>query len=252
MTRLNTPTTALHNRLLYEHGRDVLITPGSKCSCSPTGDPDHPNPNCAACFGAGDVYDYSQTWIERGAVTSLRQNRDWAYAGVMVTGNVALSLRPSVDLLPDGTLVQIEFKEGLPFEGQLVRRQTGGLQDGLFYTATHIDRILTTNPSTGAITYYAPTTDYLLSADQRHIVWQSGGNAPAVGTWYSIVYHAFYDWLIFTPGDARWQRHQQMGARYLMVKRHDFINAKNSATTDSHINPNIVSDPALLRAYRNS
>lgn len=202
------------------HGEWLNYFQAVKCTCTilPTGafmpDANRANPNCAACKGIGIV------WISSGQILGLVQNvnqqKDLLQSGVAAPGDLVLSPDPKYTV-SDYDKVNIAWVDGIPYEGQLVRRAASGSTDTINYPITEIINCVQINSTTGVITTYTPLIDFTFSGNV--ITWISS-NIPAAGSVYSIKYAAVVEWICFAPPQPRRERGTNLGQRIVMRKKH--------------------------------
>ncbi|MHB1418286.1 MAG: hypothetical protein ACYCX4_01675 [Bacillota bacterium] len=210
-TRLNTPK---HNDFIRRRGEWVIWQPAVKCPCGSS--PDRANINCPVCGGLG-VFHREGKEI-RGLVTGVEQEKKLLEAGIAIPGDMIFSQEVGGVKLSDYDMIKLTWKDGIPFEGQIVSRATGSATDTLYYEAKDISQCLAINETTGEITDYILDTDFSVSG--KTITWLTGGKKPANGAKYSIKYSAVFEWLVFLPPFPRVERGTDIGQKVLLRKRH--------------------------------
>lgn len=211
---------------IRRHAEWVNYSVGMKCTCTlsqPSYLPDanRANPNCQACHGLGWV------WIDKGRIQGLVENitqqKELLQAGIAAPGDLLLSPELSVTL-SDYDKIQLTWKEGIPYEGQLVTRSGTSDSDKVNYSILEIPQggIILVNASTGEITQYTLNTDFTFSG--KLIKWI--GNSPPVGSVYSVKYAALVDWIVFAPPQPRRERATNLGQRVILRKKHVVFNGQ--------------------------
>lgn len=177
------------------------------------GDANRADPNCLACKGLGMIWIPSGTII--GMVTNISQQKDLIDAGIASPGDLVLSPSDRYTV-SDYDKIQIHWHEGVPYEGQLIRRSYEDF-DTANYIITDIIDCLSVDPSTGESTIYKVDEDFTFSGTK--ITWISD-NKPAENDFYSIKYSATVDWICFAPPQPRRERGTNLGQKVIMKKKH--------------------------------
>lgn len=213
---------AAQSDFLRKHGEWILHSLAMKCNCSilPTGadypDSNRANPNCVTCKGLG------MFWMERksiwGAVQSVNQQKDLLMTGVATPGDLVLSPDPRY-LISDYDKITMEWREGIPYEGELVIRSSTGSKDTTNYQIVNIIACTQVSPDTGDVTTFNSGIDFTFSG--KEITWI--GNAPAANSFYAIKYSAVVEWICFAPPQPRMERGTNLGQRVVMRKKHMIV-----------------------------
>lgn len=211
--------TSLQNDLIRRHGEWLDYRMAMKCSCSvlPTGayrpDANRANPNCKMCKGLGILWHPKKTIL--GVVMTITQQKDLLDAGIATPGDLILlpDLRYTVS---DYDKIVVEWKEGIPYEGELLTRSGTGSVDTVNYEIADVVSCVQVDPETGDMTTYTPDVDFTFSG--RTITWIQ--NAPAASSFYSIKYSAVVEWICFAPPQPRVERSTNLGQRVVMRKKH--------------------------------
>ncbi len=204
--------SAIDSQFLGTAGQLVSLYRAMQCPCS--SDPSRAVNTCVLCGGLGRFYPdppVQKTVI----ITRVEQdNPDLIATGLAVPGDLVMS-EPMGDPYPaeQYDLITPQWG-GQPFDGQIITRGSGAT-DKLFYHAVSVDRCLSVNPATGAITSYTPGADFTFSG--RTITWI---NPPAAGVVYSVRYSALYNYVVFPPAFLRREGGTDIGAKVLLRKRH--------------------------------
>jgi len=213
------------SEFIKRHGESVKYSQGMKCTCtlSQTGyvlDPNRANPNCKACNGLGWV------WLDKGKiigmVTNISQHKELLQSGIASPGDLVFS--PNIpQTLSDYDRIQLTWKEGIPYEGELITRSDTSDTDTANYSILDVSECITVDPVTGDVAYYVKDTDFTIEG--RSITWDVvGGSEPDPGTPYSIKYSALVDWIVFAPPQPRRERGTNLGQKVLLRKKHVVFN----------------------------
>lgn len=176
-------------------------------------DANRANPNCLVCKGLG-IY-----WTAKGQIVALIQNvsqqKDLLQSGVAAPGDLVMSPDPRYTI-SDYDKIQLTWSEGIPYEGQLVRRKAGSSTDSVNYQIMENVSCVQVDEATGTITTYRPNIDFTTS--NNVITWI--GNKPADNSVYSFKYGALVEWICFAPPQPRRERGTNLGQRIVMRKKH--------------------------------
>ncbi|MGB9660660.1 MAG: hypothetical protein ACPL5F_01410 [Moorellaceae bacterium] len=193
---------------IVNHYRSMLCPCGS--------DPSMALNTCALCGGMGRIYPGIP--IQKRVILSRVEQSDpeLVAQGLAIAGDLVMS-EPIGDPVPAEEFdIIIPQWGGVPFAGQLVTRSSGST-DTLFYQAVTVDKCITVDPATGAITDYVPGVDF--TWQDKTITWLTS-HAPPTGAVYSIRYTAIFEYVVFAPALLRRERGTDLGARVLLRKRH--------------------------------
>lgn len=198
-------------RFFDRHAERVQWAQAVRCGCSNT--PENPsNSACVVCGGLGYFYPQG-LHTTRMILTSIRQQEDLVMMGLAQMGDLIGDQPPGAVSLSSWDLVLTTWTDGMPFIGTTLVRGNGST-DNLPYRAQAVYAVVQTDPTTGAVTTYAPT-DYTVHG--KTLTWLA--NAPATGSSYTIRYNASYEWVVFAPGLVRIERGTNFGPRTLLRKR---------------------------------
>lgn len=210
---------SMQSEFIRKHGELVDYFRSMKCTCSiiPTGammpDANRADPNCKACKGLGIVWEPQGKIL--GLVQNISQQKDLLQAGVASPGDLVLSPDPEYTV-SDFDKIQLGWKDGIPYEGQLVRRSMMET-DTANYQIVSVVECAQIDPSSGNIHKYTPDVDFTYSGNT--ITWISS-NKPMIGSLYTIKYAAVIDWICFAPPQPRYERGTNLGQRIIMRKKH--------------------------------
>lgn len=204
------------------HSDSVRWFPARKCACSD--DPNRADPNCRVCRGLGYFYRAYQTI--RGLVGSISSQKMLLESGIALPGDMVFTedFMPR-ERLSDMDMVRLTLDRGQPYEGDLIVRGTGAVDD-LVYLASDIIDCYQVSPVSGGITTFSKGTDFLHTSGTTAITWQAAAQ-PEVGSTYGVKYNAIFDWLVFTPPNDRFERGTSLGNRVLLRKKHTVLANRN-------------------------
>lgn len=211
---------AKQSEFIRAHGEWLDYYLAMKCTCTITvtgsmvSDANRANPNCAACKGLGIVWQKQSQII--GLVQTINQQKDLLQSGVGAPGDLVLSPDPRYTI-SDFDKIQMTWDEGIPYEGQLVKRAATGSIDTVNYRIMSVVNCIQVDPTTGSITTFIKDTDFTVSGNQ--ITWISA-NKPAISSVFSFKYSALIDWICFAPPQPRRERGTNLGQRIIMRKKH--------------------------------
>lgn len=210
-----------------EHGDRANWYQGAICSCVTQGsDMAHAQVSCKVCGGLGRFYPNTPAYI-RGIVSNAMQDRDLLATGFAISdGDLVFSADPwgEWNIGPLDLLVFDGDPHQWPFEGQVLTRGTG-TTDNLWYTASDLQLVTQSNPSTGAVTQYSGMT-----VSGKTIDWSGVSTAPAAGTNYSVKYRAKYEWVCYVPPMVRFEHTQSLGQKVVLRKRHLVVNSATAVS----------------------
>lgn len=205
-----------HEKFMRAHGDKIEWFKGYPCPCAQATDSNRPTLTCAACNGAGTVYQAKQ--VITGLITGISRERDLLLAGIAQPGDMLLGLSPyQSDMVTDWDLFKLTYRHGQPFQGQLVERSADGVTDNLAYAVKKILKVFSIDPNTGVETAYVEGTDFTVS--ENVITWL-GVNDPVPETTYSMNYMAIFDWIAFVPPTDRFEGNVNLGQKVLLRPRH--------------------------------
>jgi hypothetical protein len=214
---------ARQSEFIRQHGENLRYFLAVKCSCtmmqygSNLPDANRANPNCKACHGIGWIW--QDKGFITGLITNVSQNKDLLQSGVAAPGDLVLSPDPRYTI-SDFDKIQMQWADGIPYEGQLVTRSTGST-DTLNYAILDVISCIQTDPVTGNVTEFKKDIDFTINTTNpsNTITWITG-RGPVSGTVYSIKYKALVDWICFAPPQPRRERGTNLGQRVIMRKKH--------------------------------
>ena len=205
-----------------EHGDRASWYQGVICSCVTQGsDMAHAQVSCKVCGGLGRFYPNAPVYIN-GTVSNALQDRQLLATGFAISdGDLVFSSDPWGDwnIGPLDLLIFDGDPHQWPFEGQVLIRGTGTI-DSLWYTATDLQLVTQSNPSTGVVTQYSGMT-----VSGKSVDWSNATTSPTAGTAYSVKYRAQYEWVCYVPPMVRFEHTQSLGQKVVLRKRHLVINS---------------------------
>lgn len=219
--------------LVALRGRKVNWSEAIICSCwnLTSGQPSY---TCKACNSTG--YIYKPPIVCQALLTSIAFNKDFnEFAGAFEVGDATLTVPKMVPQIINGRASSTEkdlnpmFRIGVfdlitvidddwKFSEVLIRNRATPKRPAdtlLNFDITTIHSIQTSDQITGAVTYYNEGTDFTMSGNL--VVWTPGGNSPADGQQYGIVYghRPTYTVLIQLP-EPRHQDSQDLPKRVVL------------------------------------
>jgi len=191
--------------LIARRGRDVEWRQAVMCSCwNPLSG--QPNYQCKVCKGKG--YTYEDPIICRALVTSIVQNKEFQdMAGVFDVGDAIMTVPKRMwKRLPNGQWNMKEYEivpmfyvgmyDLITLTDDEVRSSEVLVRNRPIYErpadtllnehVTGIHAVRHADPDTGVLTVYQRGVDFEVVGNR--IDWLPGGNAPADGEQYSVVY----------------------------------------------------------------
>ena len=217
---------------IVERGDDVIHQTGMRCTCNNEDmhsgmiEQEGAVPrrrkmfSCDICNGYGYIYrDPKKLTV---LITGVRQSKNRIEAGFLVPGDCTMSPKPN-DFVSGGDLVV--FTWTLPIsDGQVLVRGSGSMSD-------NSARNTKLNTDEDRLWYYATKPiwcedengnvyrqgDFTLNGS-RVIKWLNTRMSP--GTRYVLKYHAYVEWIVFTPPDIRVDNNRDLGTRAALRKRH--------------------------------
>jgi hypothetical protein len=225
---------SLLNELIEVRGENVIIETSVACTCRngdlyaalilKDGKPANQRIlDCPACQGDGFIYRNGRNI--RGLVTSLDpgRNRHLFEMGYAVPGDVVFSPSLIAGIVTDFDKVTFCFTSPIN-EGQVIMRGAHTLENNAEYVtdlATNEDRLwyrpgctIWCEDSDGVV--YAQSSDFTFEG--RKIIW--GGNAPDIGTLYTVKYTAYLEWVAYSTPFQRMDNNRSLGQKVLLRKKH--------------------------------
>ena len=197
------------NDFVTEEGEEVIHSVGLRCYCH--GPDGQPNPNCPDHENGGWLYVNEETIT--GLVTDISQRRELMETGAFMPGDCVFS--PLSDaVISEGD--KITFTWPLPYgQGDVLVRGTDGY-DPLYYEAVRALFCIDENKA-----IYKQDRDFQLQGKQIIWTWAGKtGNAPPMGTKYTIKYMAYIEWLVFVPPIERISNGTDIGSKVMIRKKH--------------------------------
>jgi hypothetical protein len=155
---------------------------------------------------------------------SIKTQKDLLQAGIATPGDLVFS--PTLDVsLSDYDRIQLTWPEGLPFDGEVIRRGmniNSPMVDSTTYEIINVDQCIQANPLTGSITNYTPNVDF--SYNGKNITWLGTSNIPQNQSLFSIKYKALIDWIVFVPPQPRRERGTNLGQFVILRRKHSAFN----------------------------
>lgn len=210
----------VQNDFIRRHGEMLDYYTSMKCTCSLlptgayTGDANRADPNCLACKGLGLIWRSAGKIL--GMITNVVSQKELLEAGIAAPGDLILSPGLSYTV-SDYDKIELTWADGIPFEGQLVKKGVGSAKDKVHYRIVKVSDCLKIDPATGTITTYTVDVDFTFNGTE--ITWISS-KKPEDGTFYSIKYGALVEWICFAPPQPRYERGTNLGQRIVLRKKH--------------------------------
>lgn len=240
----------LHEDFIAGRSDEVILERGIACPCrngdqyaaliEREGKPANQRRlSCPQCRGDGFIYRDAKKI--RGLLTSINPGRDRRLieSGYAVPGDMTFSPPPSGPFLTPFDKVTLLVPQPLN-EGQVIMRGAAGLEENAQFVtdlATNEDRLwyeatcsIWCEDINGVI--YSEGTDFTFK--NHKIVWQ--GNAPDVGTLYTIKYLGYTEWVVYATPMDRVDNCRSLGQRVVLRKKHTAFmtdSANESAETRS-------------------
>lgn len=179
--------------------------------------------DCPACNG--DSFLYRNARKIKGLVTGLDpgRNRQLFEMGYAVPGDVTFSPSLHAGAITDFDKITFCFTSPVN-EGQVIMRGAHTLENNLEYVTDledNEDRLwyrpgctIWCEDSNGVL--YSQASDFVF--ENKKIQWV--GNAPAIGTLYSIKYTAYLEWVAYSTPFQRMDRNRNLGQRVMLRKKH--------------------------------
>lgn len=233
----STLNTFADQQFFLEHADTAYWYQAQLCSCGTN--PGAPSDvaraytTCKVCGGLGRFYPGSPTFI-RGIISNAMQDREILAAGMAVSSDdLVWSADPwsQGPISPYDLLVLSGDPHTWPFEGQVITRGSG-TTDNLWYTASNLVSVMSSDPTTGAVTDY---TDSGVVVNGKTVDWSSATTSPSAGMTYSIKYRAQYEWVCFAPPLVRFEHSQSLGQKVILRKRHIVVNSALSSNNGSFL-----------------
>jgi hypothetical protein len=238
---------ALHEGLMRDRGTDMIHEIAILCTCR-NGDPfstlEKPSStnkylSCSKC--GNEFWLYRDPVVVTGFTTSIRQNLNISPDAMLMPGDMMFGTGyPSNDYSGRtpriiGMFDKLTATWPQPVDGgQVIVRGAGSKGKGAEFTtlAENEDKL-----------WYEPHSA-IWCEDQNGVVYKEGdfrlgpgrvitweGNAPAIGTKYTIKYSAFFEWIVFQPPQERIDRGgQDIGQSISLKKKHVVFPNDNPST----------------------
>lgn len=192
--------------------------------------------NCSMCRGEGYVFRNAQ--CIRGLITSIQAgpNRKLLEGGYAVAGDAVFSPSLNSPILTD--FDRVTFTQCSPIsDGQVILRGAAlhnqnqliefGLapnEDQLWYQGACA---LWCEDSNGVI--YDQNTDFVLA--DKVIRWVPGGKSPDTGTFYTLKYTAYLEWIVYNTPMSRIDDGRSLAQKVILRKKHVAFFTANEANT---------------------
>lgn len=168
------------------------------------------------CNGLGIRYEDPLEIV--GIVTGVTREKALLEAGVADPGDLLFGPSPfEHNILSDWDMIELQWKQGQPFQGELMKRGLSGPSDILDYTPKQIFSCESIEPNTQALTNYTEGVNFSVSGVT--LTWTTGQPQPAPGQVYSIKYTAVFQWICFVSPFDRFEKDSNLGQRCLLRKR---------------------------------
>lgn len=231
--------------LIDARGDEVILETGVACTCrredaiaSMTTKENQPSTvrkmNCNEC--QGDGYLYRNARCVRGLVTSVEAgpNRKLLEGGYAVPGDAIFS--PSLNAGRVSDFDRITFTHSVSVgDGQIIMRgaaqhnENQGLrigvtvdEDRLYYMG---DCAIWCEDATGGV--YVQNADFVL--EDKVIRWI--GERPNKGTFYTLKYTAFLEWIVYNTPFTRIDNNRSLAQKVVLKKKHVAFSTGSFADT---------------------
>lgn len=206
-----------HHAFVARHGEELRWYRSHKCPCGALPDANRSRTTCVHCLGTGLRYDPPVNVI--GIVTQKITDKNLIESGTVSPGDMLLGLSPlEKNVFSDWDMVELNWKKGEPFEGELIARSSDGAVDTLQYPAKDIFDCVQINHTTQTIIHYSAGTNFTVSG--RTLTWIEDEDQPNVGDIFSIKYTAIFQWVCFRGPFDRREQDINLGQKVLLKKRH--------------------------------
>ena len=180
-----------------------------------------PNFNCTTCYGTGRLYLEPKTI--KTLITNVKQDKNYSIVGVWELGTCRCTPKAEINI---GVLDRIIFKNLILTFSEIINRSERPElinKDLLrFYSIVNIIRVQTLT------TIYTPEIDYKIIKDNNNafIEWQTGGQKPASGQQYSIIYEHRPEWISWDIPQVRSDSDEHQMPKFVVLRRKDLVTSK--------------------------
>lgn len=221
--------------LIEDRGETVVHETGVACPCraedaiaSATLTENRPTTRrrygCEQCGGTGFIYRNAK--CVKGLITSVEsgRNRELLELGYAVPGDCTFSPSLYATQIQDFDRITLRYPTPVS-SGQILMRNAANMgdnamlnlgltesQDRLWYEAV----CATWCEDENGVLY---TQDVDFTLDGKVVEW-GGGKAPSHGTFYTIKYNAYLEWVCYATPLTRFDRNRKLGQRVLLRKVH--------------------------------
>ncbi len=172
-------------QLLTMRGYNLVHYKSLLCPCIDS-ESHAPDPTCPLCDKG---YQYYGEENIVGLMTGVSAEKQFTDAGGFFLGTVQLTVLPTVTLSYHDRIIHTDSI--MSYNDMIQSNGPGGVDKAKFPIISPTFCISTQN---GVNTTYTLGVDYSVSGNQ--ITWLSGGNSPAQGAYYSLVYTCHPSWLV--------------------------------------------------------
>lgn len=213
MSGFNLPA---HHNFVQRKGERILWSRANLCPCGNTPDGNRSRVTCMHCGGLGLRYEDPIEIV--GIVTGVTREKTLLEAGVVDVGDLLLGLSPfEHSILSDWDMIELQWQQGQPFQGELIKRGLSGPSDILDYPPKHIFSCESIEPNTQVLTTYTEGINFSVSGVT--LTWVDGQPQPAPGQVYNIKYTAIFQWVCFVSPFDRFEQDRSLGQKCLLRKR---------------------------------
>lgn len=155
-----------------------------------------------------------------GIVTGVSRQKSMLEAGILQPGDLQLGLSPyEKQILSDGDMIELStWKQGQPFDGEIVQRGMDSLTDVLLYKTKRVFKCFSVDPNTDQETVYVEGTRFTVAGNL--LTWIDGQPQPDPETFYSIKYTALFSWVCFLPPMDRYEGAVNLGQHIFLRLKH--------------------------------
>jgi hypothetical protein len=231
--------------LIEARGDAVILETGVACTCrredalaSLTTEGGQPATlrrlNCPTCQGDGFIYRNAR--CVRGLITSLQAgpNRKLLEGGYAVPGDVVFSPSLNIGILADFDKVTLT-KSSPVGDGQVIMRGRGT-------RAENADRSTNLTDDEDRLWYHGDCA--IWCEDENQVIYDQGADfvisgrvvrwldkRPDVGTFYTLKYTAFLEWIVYNTPMARIDNSRSLGQKVVLRKKHVAFSTGSDADT---------------------
>lgn len=190
------------------HGAQCVVTPTIACACVTY--ESQFDPLCDACRGTGRWPQPSLQFTATLLLTRYEAKQDFHEPGAWVTGGIQATSIPGL-VLPDRALVEASDLLDT-FTDEVLQRD---VRDQVRFRSGVVLSLIRDRT-----TLYTPDVDYALTPPNT-VTWLAGGVSPPTLTFYSVVYQAHPEYLVFLLSPKERVEHRVNLAQVVTLMRLD-------------------------------